>query len=51
MYPKCKECGTKMDEKFSGEFIKPSEVQYAASDPTIEIYQCPKCKEIKVIVR
>jgi len=48
----CEKCGIKMEQKFSGEFIKPSEtLALRPHDPTMEIYQCPKCKEIKVVVR
>jgi len=47
--PKC--CGEKMKLKLDAEFIKPSRLLFQASDPTIEIWQCGKCKEIEVVIR
>lgn len=47
--PKC--CGQPMKLKLDADFIKPKDRYIELSDPTIEIWQCSKCKEIKVVVR
>lgn len=51
MKKNCKNCLIDMELKFEGEYFKPSEKQFQESDPTMEIWQCPKCKDILIVKR